>query len=199
MTPSTTSWPWNRPMRLPSRRQDPVAMAAYVAENVLTHRMQPLYWRELRDADPSAVTLLDVRTELEFGLGSLPGAVNIPLDDLRNRLDELPADKPIFVFCGVGLRGYLLLQHFAAQRFHRCAQPCRRTESLQGSHCHVARTRPLCLLCAGSEVRTAHSSGSDAARCTPRIAPSRCLRTFLSGTNHETQKQTRQHGARSKS
>lgn len=90
-----------------SSAKDPVAMAAYVAENVLTHRMQPLYWRELRDADPSVVTLLDVRTELEFGLGSLPGAVNIPLDDLRNRLDELPADKPIFVFCGVGLRGYL--------------------------------------------------------------------------------------------
>ena len=90
-----------------SSAKDPVAMAAYVAENVLTHRMQPLYWRELRDADPSVVTLLDVRTELEFGLGSLPGAVNIPLDDLRNHLDELPADKPIFVFCGVGLRGYL--------------------------------------------------------------------------------------------
>lgn len=90
-----------------SSAKDPVAMAAYVAENVLTHRMQPLYWRELRDADPSVVTLLDVRTELEFGLGSLPGAVNIPLDDLRNRLNELPADKPIFVFCGVGLRGYL--------------------------------------------------------------------------------------------
>lgn len=90
-----------------SSAKDPVAMAAYVAENVLTRRMQPLYWRELRDADRSAVTLLDVRTELEFGLGSLPGAVNIPLDDLRNHLDELPADKPIFVFCGVGLRGYL--------------------------------------------------------------------------------------------
>lgn len=90
-----------------SSAKDPVAMAAYVAENVLTHRMQPLYWRELRDADRSVVTLLDVRTELEFGLGSLPGAVNIPLDDLRNRLDELSADKPIFVFCGVGLRGYL--------------------------------------------------------------------------------------------
>ena len=79
---------------LPSRRPRTRAMAAYVAENVLTHRMQPLYWRELRDADPSVVTLLDVRTELEFGLGSLPGAVNIPLDDLRNRLDELPADNP---------------------------------------------------------------------------------------------------------
>ena len=51
-----------------SSAKDPVAMAAYVAENVLTHRMQPLYWRELRDADPSVVTLLDVRTELELSL-----------------------------------------------------------------------------------------------------------------------------------
>lgn len=104
-----------------SSAKDPVAMAAYVAENVLTHRMTPLYWRELRDADLSAVTLLDVRTELEFGLGSLPGAINIPLDDLRNRLSEVPADKPVFVFCGVGLRGYLasnilLLNGFADVR-----------------------------------------------------------------------------------
>ena len=59
--------------------------------------------------------LLDVRTPDEFSLNTLPGAVNIPLDELRDRLDELPKDKMIYTFCAVGLRGYLayriLVQH----------------------------------------------------------------------------------------
>lgn len=59
--------------------------------------------------------LLDVRTPDEYSLGSLPGAVNIPLDELRDRLAELPKDKMIYTFCAVGLRGYLayriLTQH----------------------------------------------------------------------------------------
>ena len=55
----------------------------------------------------SKVTLVDVRTADEFALGAIGGAVNIPLDDLRLRLSELPKDKPVWVYCGVGLRGYL--------------------------------------------------------------------------------------------
>ena len=59
--------------------------------------------------------LLDVRTPDEFALGSLPGAVNIPLDEIRDRIAELPSNKPIYTFCAVGLRGYLayriLIQH----------------------------------------------------------------------------------------
>ncbi len=59
--------------------------------------------------------LLDVRTSDEFALGTLPGAVNIPLDELRDRLSELPKDRMIYTFCAVGLRGYLayriLTQH----------------------------------------------------------------------------------------
>lgn len=69
--------------------------------------MTPLYWRSLRNADLSAVTLVDVRTPDEFSLGGIPGAINIPLDDLRERLQEIPSDKPVYVYCGVGLRGYL--------------------------------------------------------------------------------------------
>jgi rhodanese-related sulfurtransferase len=51
--------------------------------------------------------LLDVRTSGEVRSGTIPGAVNIPLDDLRDRLDEVPKDKDLLVFCQVGLRGYL--------------------------------------------------------------------------------------------
>jgi len=61
----------------------------------------------LRDADLSRVTLVDVRTQDEFELGAIPGAVNMPLDELREHLDEIPRDKPVWVYCGVGLRGYL--------------------------------------------------------------------------------------------
>ena len=90
-----------------SSAKDPVAVAGYVAGNILDGKMTPLYWRELRDADLSKVTLIDVRTPDEFSLGALEGAVNIPLDDMRERMSEIPADKPVYLYCGVGLRGYL--------------------------------------------------------------------------------------------
>ncbi len=90
-----------------SSAKDPVAVAGYVAGNILNGKMKPLYWRELRDADLSKVTLIDVRTPDEFSLGALKGAINIPLDDMRERINEIPADKPVFLYCGVGLRGYL--------------------------------------------------------------------------------------------
>jgi len=90
-----------------SSAKDPVAISGYVAGNILSGRMKPLYWRELQHTDVSKVTLVDVRTADEASLGSLPGAINIPLDDLRARMNEIPTDRPVYVFCGVGLRGYL--------------------------------------------------------------------------------------------
>lgn len=90
-----------------SSAKDPVAIAGYVADNIISDRMRPIYWRELRDADLSEITLVDVRTPDEFALGSIKGAVNIPLDDMRLRLSDIPADKPVVVYCAVGLRGYL--------------------------------------------------------------------------------------------
>ena len=90
-----------------SSAKDPVAISGYVAGNILSGKMTPLYWRELQQADLSNVTLVDVRTPDEALLGSLPGALNIPLDDLRERISEIPIDRPVYLFCGVGLRGYL--------------------------------------------------------------------------------------------
>lgn len=90
-----------------SSAKDPVAVAGYVAGNIIDGKMTPLYWRELRDADLSKVTLIDVRTPDEFSLGALPAAINIPLDDMRDRLGEIPSEKPVYLYCGVGLRGYL--------------------------------------------------------------------------------------------
>lgn len=98
-----------------SSAKDPVALAGYVAEDIIIGKTNPIYWRELRDIEMENKFLLDVRTPDEFALGTLPGAVNIPLDELRDRLTELPKDRMIYTFCAVGLRGYLayriLTQH----------------------------------------------------------------------------------------
>ncbi len=90
-----------------SSAKDPVALAGYVAGNVLSGKMKPLYWRELRDMDRKKIALVDVRTPEEFAAGALEGAVNIPLDEMRQMIDRIPSDRPIVLYCGVGLRGYL--------------------------------------------------------------------------------------------
>lgn len=90
-----------------SSAKDPVAVSGYVAGNILSGKMTPLYWRELQQADLTKVTLVDVRTADEFALGAIPGAKNVPLDELRERMGEIPSDRPVYLYCGVGLRGYL--------------------------------------------------------------------------------------------
>lgn len=90
-----------------SSAKDPVAISGYVAQNILSDKMTPLYWREMQNADTSKVTIVDVRTEDEAALGSIQGAINIPLDDLRKRMNEIPKERPVYLFCEIGLRGYL--------------------------------------------------------------------------------------------
>ena len=90
--------------------KDPVNVAGYVASNVLDGSHEIIGWRDLRDLlanDPKSVQLVDVRTPEEFSIQTLPGACNIELDHLRERLGELDPEKPLIVFCQVGLRGYL--------------------------------------------------------------------------------------------
>lgn len=90
-----------------SSAKDPVAIAGYVACNTLDGVMPVVTWRELAAADRSEVCLVDVRTPEEYSLGTIDGAVNIPLDDLRGRLGEIDRESDVIVFCAVGLRGYL--------------------------------------------------------------------------------------------
>ena len=61
--------------------------------------------------------LLDVRRPQEYASGHIPGAVNLPLDDLRSRLDELPHDREIAVYCQVGQRGYLATRILRQARY----------------------------------------------------------------------------------
>ncbi len=91
--------------------KDPLHIAAFIAQNEANGLV-----RQVLPADvPVEGTLLDVRNPDEFENGTLPGAINIPLNDLRDRLDELDRGKPVVVFCQVGQRGYnaarILMQH----------------------------------------------------------------------------------------
>lgn len=95
-----------------SSAKDPVAYAGYVAENILAHRFFPMQWHELQAilATPNwqnEYFLLDVRSAMEVKNGAIEGAVNYPVDELREMLDEIPSDKTIIIYCAVGLRGYI--------------------------------------------------------------------------------------------
>jgi rhodanese-related sulfurtransferase len=97
--------------------KDPVNMAGFVAAGLLRGDHPQESWEAVIDAETTEAQplLLDVRTEDEFLCGEAPGAVNIPLDELRGRLAELPRDRRILCYCQVGQRGYyatrILLQH----------------------------------------------------------------------------------------
>ncbi|MGD8329923.1 MAG: FAD-dependent oxidoreductase [Acidobacteriota bacterium] len=92
--------------------KDPVNLAGMIAANVLRGDHPIVHWSEQR---PDDVFLLDVRSTSEFARGGVDGAVNIPLSQLRARLDEIPEDRDIWVYCAVGQRAYYatraLLQH----------------------------------------------------------------------------------------
>lgn len=87
-----------------SSAKDPVNMAGFTAENVIHGLVTFAQWNE-PDTDPKAV-LLDVREEAELMSYALPNAINIPLGQLRNRLDELNPETTYVIFCSVGVRSY---------------------------------------------------------------------------------------------
>ena len=91
-----------------SSAKDPVNMAGFMIEDLESGKVQQFHWNDVEDlpCDGSA-TLLDVRTEGEYRRGHLNGFRNIPLDDLREHLDELERGKPVYVNCQTGLRSYL--------------------------------------------------------------------------------------------
>lgn len=88
--------------------KDPVNMAGYVIENMMSGLVKTFHWHDIEkiSKDPNAF-LLDTRNPMEYLAGTIPGFVNIPLDSLRDRLDEIPKDKTIYVTCQIGLRGYI--------------------------------------------------------------------------------------------
>jgi peroxiredoxin family protein/rhodanese-related sulfurtransferase/TusA-related sulfurtransferase len=92
-----------------------VNIAGYTAADIVQDFCSVFHWHDVASLDLNNGLLIDVRTPMEFSVGSIDKAVNIPVDELRQRLTELPKDKTIYVFCQVGLRGYIacriLMQH----------------------------------------------------------------------------------------
>lgn len=87
--------------------KDPVNILGYIADNLRTGRARHVTWNELDERrEKGDVTVIDVRTPGEFEAGNIPGAINIPLDDIRDRASEIP-DGPLVLHCQVGLRGHV--------------------------------------------------------------------------------------------
>lgn len=87
--------------------KDPVNMAGFVAAGMIRGDHPQVDAESVGAAGGGGAFLLDVRSRQEFASGSIPGARNIPLEELRSRLDEAPVDRPIVAYCQVGQRGYL--------------------------------------------------------------------------------------------
>ena len=88
--------------------KDPVNMTGFLAENVINGTVKQFFWHDVEKLPrDGSVTLLDVRTKTEIARGMIDGFVNIPLDTLRDNLDKLPKDKPVYVHCHSGLRSYI--------------------------------------------------------------------------------------------
>jgi NADPH-dependent 2,4-dienoyl-CoA reductase/sulfur reductase-like enzyme/peroxiredoxin family protein/rhodanese-related sulfurtransferase/TusA-related sulfurtransferase len=101
-----------------SSAKDPIAIAGYVASNIISGQMKIVTWREMKDINRDDSLVLDVRTQDEYSMGAISGSVNIPLDDLRRRINEIPRDKTIYIYCAVGLRGYLAYKILSLNGFN---------------------------------------------------------------------------------
>ncbi len=102
-----------------SSAKDPVNMAGFVIENLLSGMVKNIHWHDVQNLPrDGSVTLLDTRTKLEYANGHIDGFQNIPLDSLRSRIAELPKDKPVYVTCQVGLRGYVAARILAQNGFN---------------------------------------------------------------------------------
>ncbi len=87
--------------------KDPINMLGYAASNIVEGLSDNIQWHELESVDKSKTILLDVSLETEFSAGNIKGFINIPLDDLRCRMNELDASKDIIVSCRSGQRSYM--------------------------------------------------------------------------------------------
>lgn len=91
-----------------SSAKDPVNMAGYIIENMKNGIVKQWYYEEdERLPRDGSVTLLDTRTPMEYSIGHAEGFINIPVDELRERIDELDKSKPVYIMCQSGLRSYI--------------------------------------------------------------------------------------------
>ena len=87
--------------------KDAVNMLGYYAENIMDGLIETIDWSEVNSLDETTSVVLDVRESFELMTGKIKNSIHIPLGQLRDRLNELPTDKTVYVTCQVGLRGYV--------------------------------------------------------------------------------------------
>lgn len=130
-----------------SSAKDPIAIGGYVANNIINGVMPVITWREMLAANREDLFILDVRTREEYDFGAMNGAVNIPLDELRDRLAEIPVDKEIIIYCAVGLRGYLALKILMSRGY-------KHVRNLSGGYkTYSVATAPVCSVSPAVEKR----------------------------------------------
>lgn len=101
-----------------SSAKDPVNMIGFMIENILAGRVKQFFWRDVPALQQDAnITLLDARSEAEHEVAHIDGAINIPLDRLRDRLEELPRERPVYVYCHSGMRSYVACRILAQHGF----------------------------------------------------------------------------------
>ncbi len=122
-----------------SSAKDPVNMAGYVATNLLERELEHIQWHEVDQIVDDGGLLIDVREPMEREFGYIRGSINIPLNDLRKRLNEIPKDKTIYVSCQVGLRGYLASRILKNNGYHvkNVDGGWKTYSSVYGSNIHV--------------------------------------------------------------
>jgi NADPH-dependent 2,4-dienoyl-CoA reductase/sulfur reductase-like enzyme/rhodanese-related sulfurtransferase len=106
--------------------KDPVNLAGMAAQNVLAGDVQLAQWNEIASLDPKQTILLDVRRQDERAKGFIPGSIHIPLDEVRSRMNELPRDHEIIVYCQSGQRSFFACRILAQHGF--------RVRNLAGSY-----------------------------------------------------------------
>lgn len=100
-----------------SSAKDPVNMAGFVAENVLTGKSDVITPMDVENIDFDKIILVDVREKEEVENGFIKGSVNIPVDEIRNNLSKLDISKEIWIYCQIGLRGYIAERILKANGF----------------------------------------------------------------------------------
>jgi len=100
-----------------SSAKDPVNMAGFTAENILNKSMDNILYKELEALDMDKTIILDARTKGEARMSCVEGSYNIPVDDLRKRINELDKSKLIVLYCAVGFRAYLAIRILAQNGF----------------------------------------------------------------------------------
>ncbi len=100
-----------------SSAKDPVNIAGFMAQDILDGLVCAATWEEVEAAGKAGAFLLDVCTPAEFALYGIPGAVNIPLSELRERIEEIPRDRKVIVYCTLGQRSYYAARILTAHGF----------------------------------------------------------------------------------